>query len=224
MQQLLLDIAPDCPATFAQFIPGDNSEALAAVRALIEQRGNDPLICLWGATASGKTHLLQAAITAAHERAETALYLDASAPIDLAAADCMLLAIDNVEHLNQADQIELFSRINRAREGQGRILCTGNVAPMHLPLRADLTTRLGWHLVFHLHPLSDAHKSTALIQRAQQLGFALTPEIPDYLLRHWRRDLPSLFALLEHLDRTSREQQRPVTLPLLREVLETTLI
>ncbi|MCK7496103.1 MAG: hypothetical protein MZW92_38055 [Comamonadaceae bacterium] len=43
--------------------------------------------------------------------------------------------------------------------------------------------------------------------------------IIDYLLRHGERDLPSLMAVLDALDRVSLEQQRPVTLPLLREAL-----
>jgi DnaA family protein len=45
----------------------------------------------------------------------------------------------------------------------------------------------------------------------------------DYLLHHGRRDLPSLLAVLDALDQISLEQQRPLTLPLLREVLQTSL-
>jgi DnaA family protein len=41
-----------------------------------------------------------------------------------------------------------------------------------------------------------------------------------YLLTHVRRDMPSLRALLEQLDRASLEQHRPVTLPLVREALK----
>jgi len=51
-------------------------------------------------------------------------------------------------------------------------------------------------------------------------GFALPPELTDYLLRHGRRDLPALMAVLDALDRYSLETKRPVTLPLLREVLQ----
>ena len=38
-------------------------------------------------------------------------------------------------------------------------------------------------------------------------------------MRHWQRDLATLLDVLNQLDYLSREQQRPVTLPLLRETL-----
>uniref|UniRef100_E6QUB4 Hda lid domain-containing protein n=1 Tax=mine drainage metagenome TaxID=410659 RepID=E6QUB4_9ZZZZ len=113
----------------------------------------------------------------------------------------------------------MFSLINRAREGQGRIVCTGNAAPKHLPLRADLSSRLAWHLVYQLIPLSDVHKREALAQRSQALGFILNPEHIEFLMHHWRRDLSALFNLIDRLDEYSRMEQRPITLPLLREVL-----
>jgi DnaA family protein len=42
-------------------------------------------------------------------------------------------------------------------------------------------------------------------------------------LRHGRRDLSSLMALLDSLDRASLEQKRPPTVPLLRELMQTSL-
>jgi DnaA family protein len=41
-----------------------------------------------------------------------------------------------------------------------------------------------------------------------------------YLLRHAPRDMASLIAILDALDRYSLEQKRPVTLPLVRDALE----
>ncbi len=221
MQQLLLDIAPDAPASLEQFIAGDNQETLNAVRTFAGPQHSEPLIYLWGTPASGKTFLLQACVKLAREAHEQAMYLDARDP-GLALppeSGYELLALDNVEHLSEPDQIALFLRINRARDGHGRLLCAGNTAPMQLPLRADLTSRLGWHLVYQLHPLSETARCNAVTQRAHALGFELAPELMEYLMRHWRRDLPALLVLLERLDRYSRQQHRPVTLPLLREVL-----
>ena len=37
----------------------------------------------------------------------------------------------------------------------------------------------------------------------------------------WRAPLPSLMAVLNSLDRASLEQKRPPTLPLLRELMQT---
>jgi DnaA family protein len=51
----------------------------------------------------------------------------------------------------------------------------------------------------------------------------MDPAVVHYLLRHGRRDLPSLMAMLNSLDRASLEQKRPPTLPLLRELMQTSL-
>jgi DnaA-homolog protein len=41
-----------------------------------------------------------------------------------------------------------------------------------------------------------------------------------YLITHFRRDMRSLSAMLDALDQYSLETQRPITLPLLRSLLQ----
>jgi DnaA family protein len=43
--------------------------------------------------------------------------------------------------------------------------------------------------------------------------------VSDFLLTRARRDLPTLLATLDALDRYSLETRRPVTVPLARELL-----
>ncbi len=83
----------------------------------------------------------------------------------------------------------------------------------------ELKTRLGWGLVFQLYGLDDAEKRDALAQYAETLGFRLDPQVADYLLSHTARDMQSLLRVLEALDRFSLETRRPITLPLLRQLL-----
>ena len=54
---------------------------------------------------------------------------------------------------------------------------------------------------------------------ADARGFRLSQEVADYLLRHAERDMPSLLALLDALDRYSLANRRAITVPLLRELL-----
>ena len=98
-------------------------------------------------------------------------------------------------------------------------LAAGNVAPAELPVMPELQTRLGWGLVFQLQALDDAEKRAALSQHAETLGFRLEPPVADYLLNHTARDMQSLLRVLEALDRFSLETRRPITLPLLRQLL-----
>jgi DnaA family protein len=56
--------------------------------------------------------------------------------------------------------------------------------------------------------------------QAARRGLRLPDEVLAYLLSRMPRDLPSLNAILEALDRYSLATKRPVTLPLVREALE----
>ena len=80
--------------------------------------------------------------------------------------------------------------------------------------------RIGWGLVYQVHELTDDKKIQAMRTHAADCGFELSHDICRYLLRHGRRDLPSLLMTLEALDRYSLVHQRPVTIPLLRELLQ----
>ena len=219
MKQLVLDIAAPPPPSLANFLPGRNAELLHTLRGLVQPARSECQLYLWGDIGSGKTHLLNAAVAAAQLHGLTAAYTSATDCSDALLAESDVLALDNVEQLDPSAQIGLFNRINAARAGQGRVLVAGSAAPAQLDLRIDLTTRLGWGLVYQLHALSDIEKAVALASHAAQRGFTLEPGVADYLLRHWRRDLPSLMAALDTLDHYSLETQRPVTVPLLREVL-----
>jgi DnaA family protein len=91
---------------------------------------------------------------------------------------------------------------------------------VQLKLREDLVTRLAWGLVYQVHALTDENKAQALADHATSRGFRLAPEVSDFLLTRARRDLPTLLATLDALDRYSLETRRPVTVPLARELLQ----
>jgi DnaA family protein len=214
MRQLSLAILQAPQPSFDNFVPGANGEALASLREAAKGRSREAVIYLWGEPGSGRTHLLRAA---AHEAPEAA-YLTAGSGLIAAAA--RLLAVDDVERLAEDEQIALFQLINRAREGAAIVLAAGNVPPGQLALREDLRSRLGWGLVYQVKALSDADKALWLRAAAERRGLRLADEVVWYLLTHVRRDMPSLNAILEHLDRYSLERRRPVTLPLVREALQ----
>jgi DnaA family protein len=69
-------------------------------------------------------------------------------------------------------------------------------------------------------PLSDDEKSAALKRHALMRGMKVDEGLVRYLLSRGRRDLNSLMAVLDSLDRATLEQKRPATLPLLKEVMQ----
>lgn len=214
MSQLLLDISPESQPTLANFVAGRNAELLAVLRHALAG-GGERSIYLWGEEGSGKSHLLQACVAAALEAQRGAVYAQGGVP---QMAD--MVAVDDVEQLDEAAQIELFDLYNRMRESGGLLLASGKASPLHLKLRDDLRTRLGWGLVYQVHGLSDEEKAQALTQHAQSRGFALPTEVTQYLLRHGRRDLPSLIAVLDALDEHSLRLHRAPSVPLLKEVMQ----
>jgi len=219
MSQLALDISHKSVPTLDNFVAGRNPELLSALRHAFSGNSSERSFYLWGETGCGRSHLLQACIHAAKQAGRKTIYACGSVPrMDDKLAD--VVAVDNVEQLDDAAQIALFDLYNRMRESGGILLVSGPASPLHLKLRDDLRTRLGWGLVYQVHSLSDEEKAQALMQHALQKGFILPPEVIQYLLRHGRRDLPSLIAALDALDKHSLRLKRAPSVPLLKEVLQ----
>ena len=196
MRQLSLAISRQPPPTLDNFVAGANAELVARLRELAAGRLGESVVYLWGEPGCGRSHLLRAA---ARPGVATA---------------------DDVETLDEAQQVALFNRVNEARETGGTLVAAGNAPPAQLALREDLKSRLAWALVYQVKPLSDAEKAIYLQAEAARRGMRLADEVVWYLLTHVRRDMPSLAAIIEHLDRTSLERQRHLTLPLVRLALQ----
>jgi len=221
VKQLALDLAaPPAPA-YDNFVAGRNAELLGRLRAMTLAGDGERMIFLWGENGSGRTHLLRAAVNACHENGARAVYLACPAGVTMPegpdSVDCV--AVDDVDRLDGSGQIALFNLYNAMRDRGGTLIASGNAPPAQLPLRKDLVTRLGWGLVYRVQALSDEEKAEALAERAGALGFPLPRAVGDYLLARVRRDLPSLLAMLDGLDRYSRETKRAVTVPLVREFI-----
>jgi len=202
LKQLLLDIQPLAPATLDNFIAGSNEEALHSLKMAIDGANEARFIYLWGTPGSGKSHLLQACNDLALER------------------DLPLSVVDDVHTLDDEAQIELFNYFNQLRASGGILITSGNAAPTQMGLRDDLATRLAWGLVYQLHPLSDEEKAKALKTHAKERGMKLPDEVVDYCLRYLRRDLPTLMAVLNALDKWSLTEKKPVTVPMLKKLLQ----
>ena len=211
MHQLILDLLPVSPPTLDNFVAGGNAETVAALTEWLAGGLSDTSFCLYGETGCGRSHLLQASGFA---------YVDAEmnpALKNIAAAE--QLAVDHVEALSADGQIALFNHFNRLKMSGGRLLTAAAQPPAHLELREDLRTRLGSSLIYRLQPLSDSEKTEAIAAQAKERALKLSPEAINYLLRHAPRDMRTLSMLVVALDQYTLEQKRPVTLPLLRELL-----
>lgn len=222
MQQLLLDIKPLSSPTLVNFLPGRNTELLQVLTHILSRQEKERFVYLWGASGCGKSHLLRAAVEAYTQKNLEAAYFSAENQCEFSTiSDMDCVAIDDIDCLDASAQTELFNLYNQLRdENHALLLMSGAVAPMRLDMRQDLVTRLGWGLVYQVHGLTEEEKIQAMKSHAADCGFDLSQEICLYLLRHGRRDLPSLMMTLDALDRYSLIHRRPITIPLLRELLQ----
>lgn len=215
-RQLIFELAGDAAPSFDNFLVGQNAELVAHLRALAANTLAERAVVVWGATGSGKSHLLAAAVASFTGPAHRVRHAAPPTQVDAAA----LYAVDDVDTADAGDQANLFTLYNACRECGARLLMTAGTPPLQTRLRDDLRTRIGWGLVLELKPLADADKPAALAAYAEQHGFRLGNEVIAFLLSHVRRDMATLMSTLRALDRYSLSTKRPVTVPLVRELLQ----
>lgn len=226
MRQLILDIRPPAAPSLDNFVPGANGELLARLMQTAAGNCSDSLY-LWGAPGNGRTHLLQALARQLGDEARLMTpsqlgQADENTLIEsLTGTPSRLWMIDDLQCLGDAAQHSAFRCINTAQREGVTLIVSGDVSPRELPVREDLRTRVGQFLGFRLQALSDGDKAAILHRHALERGLRIAPELIDYVMRHARRDIRSLLALLDALDESSLSQKRPVTLPLLRDLLHT---
>lgn len=216
MKQLVLDLGADPVHSLESFEGGQNAELTHVMQQFAARASREHFAYLWGEAAAGKTHVLQALANSGAAR-----YLTPASPeADFVfSPQVSLYLLDDCAQLSAARQVDAFALFNQVREHGAYMVCTGPVPPAVLPVREDLRTRMGWGLVYQIHGLSDEEKIAALTHAAEARGLTLSASVLPYLLSHFRRDMRSLSTMLDALDQYSLETQRPVTLPLLRDLL-----
>jgi DnaA family protein len=233
--QLPLELRWPAQQRFDTYVRGENAVALGLLQTAAQSPAA-PWVFVAGAAGSGKTHLLIAACAAANESGRSAQYLplrrtrDAAgaARPDLASALRALsgsdvLALDDIDAIAGDDDAEhaLFDLYNRCRGENATMLFSAAVAPAQIGIGLpDLLSRLSACAQATLRLLADSERREALRQRAQARGLTLDDAVLDWLFARTQRDLGSLTALLDRLDRESLAAQRRITVPFLRQLLE----
>jgi DnaA family protein len=220
-RQLALRVGLPDLASFDNFHPGSNREAVAAIRELACDRPG--LSFLHGESGTGKSHLLYAAVkeAAAHDR--PALYASRKA-VEGGSTDWLdlpgdgLTCIDDIgESLIGDEATALFSLYERVRSRSGSLILSSRVPPaaIHWVL-PDLRSRVQSDLVYHLRRFSEGELEQALRLRAGHRGMHLSDEVVRFVLNRYERGPASLFRLLDRIDTESLERKRRITVPFLK--------
>jgi len=222
MKQIALDIGLVSGPTLASFFAGPNDAALKHLQLWVGSPTRSPVpTYLWGATGSGKTHLLKAVREALREQGASCGWMDASVlePPEFNESWSVVL-LDDVHLYTAVQQHAAFNWFVNAQTHQHGLLAAGELPPADLKLREDLRTRLGWGHVFALLPLSEPERRAVLRQQADDRGVFLGDEVMDYMLTRFSRDLGSLTELLSLIDGYSLQTKRPITIALIKSMMD----
>ncbi len=227
MEQLPLGVRLRTTSSFSSFVPGENAAPVAALEARAREPGLPPL-WLWGAPGSGRTHLLQASCARAGEARRRAGYLPLAAgwpdPAMLGGLETLdLVCLDDLDGIggDAAWQRALFALYNELAERGGNLVLSAGRPPQALEVALpDLRSRLAASIVWQLKPLAEAEQAAALQARARALGVELGEETLQYLQRRLPRDFGALCDALDRLDGAALAQQRRLTVPFVRAVLQ----
>ena len=227
MKQLVLDMGLDKGPSLGNFCVGPNEAALSHLKLWLGQpdaaqvpRSPVPTY-LWGGSACGKTHLLQAVRSALQARGQQVGWLDAT--VNVAPEfdeNWAVVLLDDVHAFDVAQQQAAFNWFINAQTQQIAVMGAGSLPPADLKLRDDLRTRLGWGHVFALQALDESQRREVLRASALARGIALSDEVMDFMLTRFSRDLGSLMELLDLMDGYALQTQRAITIPLLKTMMD----
>lgn len=237
--QLPLALRWPAQQRFDSFLPGSNGVALGLLRDAAAS-SEAPWVFIAGPSGSGRTHLLIAACAQADADGRSAQYIalrnrrDEPAGVARAGANDVaatlralggseLLALDDVDAIAGDRDAEhaLFDLYNRCKVEKSTLMFSAAAAPAQIGIGLpDLVSRLSACAQTTLKPLADADRREALRLRAEARGLVLDDAVLDWLFARTQRDLGSLTALLERIDRASLAAQRRITVPFLRQLLQ----
>lgn len=228
-RQLSLAVTLSDEARFENYFEAENALALDALKQFVSAKGARSLL-LWGAPSSGISHLLQACAHASFERGLQAQFLPLSELLEYQPQDVCdgldyfdLVAVDGLDQVagNRAWEQALFHLYNNLRDSGRALLLGSHVAPTQMNIElADFKSRVLGSPVYSLQSLGDADKQAAFQMRARARGLEVNEEVVAYIFKRCERDMASLLELLNRIDEASIREQRKVTIPFLRSLLE----
>jgi DnaA family protein len=229
LNQLPLGLRLRERAVFEHFVAGPNADAVAQLQGLAIASAPG-MVWIAGEKGVGKSHLLQATCAAALAGGLEAVYLSLSQLRQFGPGTldgwpgARIVALDDVADVlgDRGWEQGLFGLYRDVEDRRAVILAAAREPPGRLKfVLPDVASRFAAAQLLTLQRLDEEAQRQALRVRAQARGLELPEETALYLQRHYRRDLPALYELLDTIDEAALRAQRRLTVPFIREVLKT---
>jgi DnaA-homolog protein len=227
LNQLPLAIRLRERAVFDNFVAGPNAATVASLNAVAREAATG-IYWLSGPPGVGKSHLLQATCALTLSGGAEAVFLSLSqlkpfGPESLDAWQAArVIALDDIAVVigDRGWEQGLFRLHRDVEERKASLLCAAASPSLRLNFSLpDLASRFAAANLLTLRPLEEPDQREALRLRALARGLELPEESALYLQRRFRRDLSTLYELLDAIDEAAFRAQRRLTLPFIRQVL-----
>lgn len=238
--QLIFDFPINSKFGFDNFVLcAGNKTAYHFARQLAEGDGTENLLYLYGATGSGKTHLMTAMANSICNQAGIAtipllsfkdidkIYGGSYPAEELSKLaekfqDAPALLMDDIHLIPDHDsvRIEIWQIFNDFYSTGKKIAISGLYPPKELPhLDGHLSSRLLWGLVAKLDISGDDSLRMILQKLAEDRQIVVPGDVLDYLLIHLHRDIPSLLNALQLIHRHALSTKKKISLRQAKEAL-----
>jgi DnaA regulatory inactivator Hda len=221
-EQLVFDLPQRAATGRAAFLISDsNREAVALIDGFADWPA--PVQWIYGPSGAGKSHLAAvlshqcAALTidaAALPQGEIARVLDGSHKPDA-------VIVDRLDTLTAAGEEVLFHLLNFARHENVKILLVSEKPAAQLSIGlADLTSRLKAIAAVAVTSPDDPLMRGLMAKLFGDRQLKVDARVIDYLLPRMVRDYADMAALVDVIDRQALAEKRPITVPMVAEILE----
>jgi DnaA family protein len=227
--QMNLAIKLDDQATFNNFYaPKGSSQQLAK---FLLQESTHKIAVLVGNSGAGLSHLLQATCQRSpFDTSDDAIYLPLMALKEYPPQQILegldaasLVCLDDIHGVaNREDwQIPLFNFFNDCRQSGTRLIFSSHQLLDDIGIKLpDLMSRLQSGLIHIVNDFNDEDLRRLLQFRSNLRGMYLSDEVAKFLLTRLSRDAKTLINALESLDNASLREQRRLTTPFVKSVLD----
>ena len=228
--QLALMVQLPDDETFDSFKGDVNLGVVSQLKDFIAQKQSSAhSFYLFGLSSTGKSHLLHATSSYAAQLGKSSVCLSCAELIQLPVA--VLEGLEQIDFICLDDihlvagniqwQQAIFDLYNRVLEQNNYLIISGDETVQQLGISLpDLVSRLSWGLTEQVKPMGDEEKIHALQYRATQRGLFLSEDVVKFLLNRFSRDMTNLIKSLDTLDKASIQEQRKITIPFIKEVLQ----
>lgn len=228
--QLTLNIPANHRARFENFFWQNNTILHQALLASLSfDLHAERFFYLWGATGSGKSHLLEASChylgtlgyPCAYLPLETFIHTDPKILENL--EQLTLVAIDDLEQIagNPAWEETLFHCYNKvSAQEKTRLFLTASCPIANLNIQLpDLKSRLTACVNFHISPLNEEDCLHLIQERLMERGLLLSEEVAQFIIRRFPRNTAKLIEIFDKLDQAAWKEQHRLTIPFVKKIL-----